>query len=101
MTEKQFDRLVETAIENAADRFEARVEAGADRLDRGLNHVWDVCPRFRRGVRLVNIGCGLAMLALAKHFHDEDAEGTACCCAALGGSALLWELGRLVFLRRD
>lgn len=100
MTEKQFDQLVENAIENAADRFERCVEAGADRFDRRLTHVWDVCPCFRRGVRLLNIGTGVAMLVLAKHLYDEGSETAAHCCAALGGGALLWELGRLVFLRR-
>lgn len=100
MTEKQFDQFIETAIENAADRFERRVEAGADRLDRGLTHAWNVCPCFRRGARLVSIGCAVSLLVLAKHLHDEDEQVAAHCCATLGGAALLWEVGRLVFLRR-
>ncbi|MEE0434316.1 MAG: hypothetical protein UDB11_02790 [Peptococcaceae bacterium] len=104
MTEKQFDQLIENAVENAADRFERCVEAGADHLDRRLNHFlnhfWWISPCFRRSVRVLNIGSGVAMLALAKHLYDEGSETAAHCCAALGGGALLWELGRLVFLRR-
>ncbi len=100
MTEKQFDQLIENAVENAADRFERCVEAGADHFDRRLNHFWWISPCFRRSVRVLNIGSGVAMLALAKHLYDEGSETAAHCCAALGGGALLWELGRLVFLRR-
>ena len=74
MTEQEFDRKVE----EVAAKFEQRVEASADRLDRGLTQMWDGSRWFRLTAKAGSAAMGMGLLLgaaspAAKRFFDSGA----------------------------
>lgn len=104
MTEHEFDRMVDQAVdrfaqavERAAGRFERAMEAGAGRL----TDVWDGSALFRWIVCSAELLAGVGLLMAARHFASGGRRVPCFWCAGLGAAALASALLRILLFRRN
>lgn len=88
MTEREFDRKVE----EVAARFEQRVEASADKLDRGLTQMWDGSRWFRLTAKAGSAAMGMGLLLGAASLRRNGFPTAARWCAAIGIVGLVCEV---------
>lgn len=96
MTEKEFDRKVE----EMAARFEQRIEASADRVEKGVNRRYHESRLFRFTIKGISIVAEIGLLIGAKHLMERGNKIAALGCAGIGVVGLVVEIICIVAFRR-
>ncbi|MBS7175196.1 MAG: hypothetical protein KH056_03325 [Clostridiales bacterium] len=96
MTEQEFDRKVEAM----ADQLGKKIEDTADRFDRAVTRKWERGRWFRRVARTVSFTAEAGLIAGACFLFRSGYRVWGAICFWLGIIALLFDLFRLLFLRR-
>lgn len=80
--------------------FEQRIEAAADRFDKGITEKWNNNKSFRRSIKSVSILAEIGLIFGAGYLAEQGYKTAAVWCAGLGVVGVLADIITTITFRR-
>lgn len=80
--------------------FEQRIEAAADRFDKGITEKWNSNKSFRRSIKSVSILAEIGLIFGAGYLAEQGYKPAAVWCAGLGVVGVLADIITTITFRR-